>query len=125
MQGRPIQAHGGGVMFDEKSGTYYWYGENKDGRTYHAGKGSLARVDVLGINCYSSKDLWHWDFEGVVLKADSADEESDLHVSKVVERPKVIYNEVSKKYVMWMHVDNGHYSKASVGIATSSKPQVC
>jgi len=26
--GKPIQAHGGGVLFHE--GTCYWYGENKD-----------------------------------------------------------------------------------------------
>lgn len=26
-QGNPIQAHGGGVLYDETSHTYYWYGE--------------------------------------------------------------------------------------------------
>ena len=29
--GKPINAHGGGILFHE--GTYYWYGENKEGRT--------------------------------------------------------------------------------------------
>lgn len=42
--GNPIQAHGGGVLFDEKSETYYWYGENKDGETYHAHQKGAARV---------------------------------------------------------------------------------
>src|SRR5699024_6816948 len=27
--GAPIQAHGGGMMYDEKTETYYWYGEDK------------------------------------------------------------------------------------------------
>lgn len=40
--GNLIQAHGGGVLVVEN--TYYWYGENKDGRTYHAHSKSLARV---------------------------------------------------------------------------------
>jgi len=34
--GKPIQAHGGGVLYDERTQTYYWYGENKDGKTYKA-----------------------------------------------------------------------------------------
>ena len=30
--GKPINAHGGGMLFHD--GTYYWYGENKEGRTW-------------------------------------------------------------------------------------------
>ncbi|KAA0045838.1 Glycosyl hydrolase family protein 43 isoform 2 [Cucumis melo var. makuwa] len=46
-EGNPIQAHGGGVLFDERSGTYYWYGEYKDGPTYHAHKKGAARVKAI------------------------------------------------------------------------------
>jgi hypothetical protein len=42
--GKPIQAHGGGIMYDEGTGTYYWYGENKDGPTYLAHQNAAARV---------------------------------------------------------------------------------
>lgn len=42
--GNPIQAHGGGVLFDERTETYYWYGENKDGPTYHSHSKGAARV---------------------------------------------------------------------------------
>lgn len=42
--GNPIQAHGGGILYDENSRTYYWYGEYKDGPTYHAHKKGAARV---------------------------------------------------------------------------------
>lgn len=42
--GHPIQAHGGGILYDKNSKTYYWYGEYKDGPTYHAHKKGAARV---------------------------------------------------------------------------------
>lgn len=42
--GNPIQAHGGGIIYDKSSRTYYWYGEYKDGPTYHAHKKGAARV---------------------------------------------------------------------------------
>lgn len=42
--GNPIQAHGGGILYDKDSKTYYWYGEYKDGPTYHAHKKGAARV---------------------------------------------------------------------------------
>nr|GMD08708.1 putative galactan 1,3-beta-galactosidase [Ipomoea batatas] len=120
--GNPIQAHGGGILYDEKSRTYFWYGEYKDGPTYRArGKGT-ARVDIIGVGCYSSKDLWTWKNEGLVLSADKNNITHDLHKSKVLERPKVIYNDKTGKYVMWMHIDDGTYGKASQGIALSDSP---
>ncbi|XP_057482698.1 uncharacterized protein LOC130769416 isoform X2 [Actinidia eriantha] len=120
--GNPIQAHGGGILYDEKSRKYYWYGEFKEGPTYRAHKKAAARVDIIGVGCYSSKDLWTWKHEGIVLVAEETDETHDLHKSNVLERPKVIYNEKTGKYVMWMHVDDANYTKASVGIAVSDSP---
>lgn len=120
--GHPIQAHGGGIIYVPKSETFFWYGENKGGRTYHLSKRGTARVDVLGVNCYSSKDLWSWKFEGRALKGEYRNKKSDLYVKNVVERPKVIYNDRSKLYVMWMHIDNGTYSKAAIGVAVSTHP---
>ncbi|XP_051141271.1 uncharacterized protein LOC127258467 [Andrographis paniculata] len=121
-EGRPIQAHGGGVLYDENSRTYYWYGEYKDGPTYHIHRNAPARVDVIGVGCYSSKDLWAWKNEGIVLTAEEKNETHDLHKSNVLERPKVIYNDKTGKYVMWMHVDDANYTKASVGVAISDSP---
>ncbi|XP_024025456.1 uncharacterized protein LOC112092763 isoform X1 [Morus notabilis] len=120
--GNPIQAHGGGILYDERTRTYYWYGEYKDGPTYHAHKKGAARVDIIGVGCYSSKDLWKWKNEGIVLAAEETNETHDLHKSNVLERPKVIYNEKTGKYVMWMHIDDVNYTKASVGIAVSDQP---
>lgn len=120
--GNPIQAHGGGILYDDRSSMYYWYGEYKDGPTYHAHKKAAARVDIIGVGCYSSKDLWKWKNEGIVLPAEQTDETHDLHISNVLERPKVIYNQNTNKYIMWMHIDDTNYTKAAVGIAVSDSP---
>ncbi|KAL8167737.1 hypothetical protein V2J09_009236 [Rumex salicifolius] len=121
-EGNPIQAHGGGILYDNRLSKYFWYGEYKDGPTFRAHKKGAARVDVMGVGCYSSKDLWSWKNEGIVLGAEKTNENHDLHVSKVLERPKVIYNERTGKYVMWMHIDDSNYTKASVGVALSDSP---
>ncbi len=38
---------------------------------------------------------------------------------EVFERPKVIYDEVNKKHVMWLHYDNLKYLTAELGVAIS------
>lgn len=121
-EGNPIQAHGGGILYDERSRMYYWYGEHKDGPTYRAHKKGAARVDIIGVSCYSSKDLWTWKNEGLVLVGQKTNETHDLHISNVLERPKVVYNGKARKYVMWMHIDDANYTKASVGVAVSNSP---
>ncbi|KAI3934615.1 hypothetical protein MKW92_024806 [Papaver armeniacum] len=120
--GEPIQAHGGGIIYVDRFKTYYWYGENKDGPTYHAHQRASARVDVIGISCYSSKDLWTWKNEGIVLAGEQTNMTHDLYKLNVLERPKVIYNDKTEKYIMWMHIDDANYTKASVGIAISETP---
>lgn len=47
--GNPIQAHGGGIMYVPDSQTFYWYGENKGGPTYHLTKRGTARVSSSNI----------------------------------------------------------------------------
>lgn len=120
--GNPINAHGGGLLYHE--GTYYWYGEYKVGETTlpEWATWECYRTDVTGVGCYSSKDLLNWKFEGVVLKAVPDDPEHDLHTSKVLERPKVVYNAKTKKFVMWAHVESADYSKAAAGVAVCDTP---
>ncbi|MDX8341007.1 glycoside hydrolase family 43 protein [Draconibacterium sp. IB214405] len=106
-----INAHGGGVLYHDN--TYYWYGEHKSEHT------SSAQV---GVNCYSSKDLYNWKHEGVVLPvSDSVG--SDIEAGCVMERPKVIYNAKTKKFVLYFHLElkGKGYSAARVGIAVSDK----
>ncbi|KAK1317350.1 hypothetical protein QJS10_CPA05g01208 [Acorus calamus] len=112
----------GRPLVDENSETYYWYGENKDGPTYRAHNRGAARVDIIGVSCYSSKDLWTWKNEGIVLPGEEVNTTHDLYKLNVLERPKVIQNDETKQYVMWMHIDDVNYTKASVGVAVSDSP---
>ena len=107
-QGAPIDAHGGGIM--QVGDLYYWYGEN-----HHLGSGNRT-----GISAYSSRDLTHWRNEGVVLPKDSLPEL--FRDRGVAERPKVIHNARTGKYVMWIHLDANRYFEASAGVAVSDSP---
>jgi Glycosyl hydrolases family 43 len=120
--GQVINAHGAGVLCHE--GTYYLYGEIKQGPTRLVpGQGwDDYRVDAGGVSCYSSKDLITWKNEGVVLAPELTDVSSDLHTSKVLERPKVIYNATTGKFVLWLHVDQEDYGYARAGVAVSDLP---
>ena len=121
--GNPINAHSAGLMYDR--GTYYWFGEIKSGKSWlveYTGW-ECYRVNAGGVSCYSSKDLYHWKYEGVAMAPVTDDSTSDIHTSKVIERPKVIYNEKTKKYVMWMHIDSEDYKFACAGVAISDKPE--
>ncbi len=121
--GNRINAHGGGVLYHE--GTYYWYGEYKGDSTYWNPKvpsWECYRTEAGGVSCYSSKNLTDWTFEGVVLPSEKVDETSELHYSNVLERPKVIYNDQTKKFVMWLHVDSHDYAKAAAGVAVCDTP---
>ncbi len=117
-----INAHGGGLLYH--NGIYYWYGECKLGKTILPDWATWEcyRTDVTGVSCYSSKDLLNWHDEGIVLRAEKSDSLHDLHPSKVVERPKVIYNAQTRKFVMWMHIDSADYGKACAGVAIADSP---
>ena len=104
-----INAHGGGFLYDDSSGTYYWYGETRPASGFYS----------IGVSCYSSKNLYNWKFEGIVLSDSSTNSNGN---TPVLERPKVIYNDSTKKYVMWMHIDYSDYSLANAGVAISDSP---
>lgn len=122
VDGAPIDAHGGGIL--EHKGVYYWYGEIKQGVTtlpdFNAEWGGT-RVPLTGVSCYSSRDLVRWKHEGNVLPADAAT--SDLHTERVLERPKVIFNRTTGRFVMWMHIDSPDYKEAKTGVAVADSPR--
>lgn len=111
-EGNPIQAHGGGMLLH--SNVYYWHGEDRT----PGGRGAVA--------CYSSTNLHSWKREGVALSRDvlprSSASTSSRRGSSFVERPKVIYNPQTKKFVMWMHLEQGRYTYSRAGVATSDTP---
>lgn len=144
----PIQAHGGQVQqldipdpVTGKSVTkWIWVGEDKT-NGYRGG--------VCG---YSSDDLYNWKYEGIIMRnvpsrkvLDTSDyfrnvyagyspEELDnvalaLNAERaVIERPKLIYNEKNRQYVLWFHADgptetsNSNYAAACAGVAVSDSP---
>ncbi|MFT4202647.1 MAG: glycoside hydrolase family 43 protein [Chitinophagaceae bacterium] len=111
-KGVHINAHGGGILYHD--GMYYWYGENKGEHSNNA---------LVGITCYSSTDLYHWKNEGVVLDV-SDDAKSPIARGCIMERPKVIYNTTTQKYVLYFHLEllGRGYDAANVGIAVSDFP---
>lgn len=119
LDGIPIQAHGGGIFFER--GVYYWFGENKDSLTQKRGVVGF-NVDAVGVSCYTSTDLYNWENKGIVLPSVKESVEHELHPSKIMERPKVIYHSLTKKYMMFLHIDTNDYQYARVGIAASNSP---
>ncbi|MFF9038436.1 RICIN domain-containing protein [Streptomyces sp. NPDC014892] len=101
--GNPLHAHGGGVL---KVGSYYyWFGENRN-----------ADNTFRYVSAYRSTDLKNWEFRNHVLT-----EATDPELATAnIERPKVIYNAATGKFVMWMHKENGvDYSEARAAVAVS------
>lgn len=101
-RGLPVHAHGGHILRD--NGYFYFIGENRTGRNK--------------VSCYRSKDLKTWEFRGNLLTVDSKTkkhyidthpeldipgQKASIGVGCNIERPKVIYNSKTGKYVMWMH----------------------
>jgi hypothetical protein len=106
--GNPIEAHAGGII--NVNGTFYWYGENH----------RLGLGNKTGVSVYSSRDLYQWKNEGVALPKAALPEQ--FRDTGVCERPKVLYNASTRKFVMWMHLDTVDYTAASAGVATSDSP---
>ncbi len=121
--GNPINAHGAGLL--HYNDTYYMFGEIKKGKTWFVPNQNWEdyRVPAGGVSCYSSKDLLNWKYEGVGLSPVKGDPANDLDTGKVIERPKVVYNKLTKKFVMWMHIDANDYSYSQAGAAVSDMPQ--
>ena len=103
--GKRIQAHGGSVFFE--NGVYYWYGENKE---YTVGDG---RVWHWGIRCYSSTDLYNWTDLGLIIPPEPDDVDSPLHPTSMVDRPHIIYNRRTGKYVCWLKIMESDGSQCS------------
>lgn len=111
-KGEHINAHGGGLLFHE--GKYYWYGENRPARGF---------TTEVGVEVYSSSDLMNWEDEGVAL-AVSEEAGHDIERGCIMERPKVVRNSKTGKFVMLFHLElkGQGYAAARVGFAESDSP---
>lgn len=96
--GNRIQAHGGSIMYID--GVYYWYGENKEKTD------GVNGIWHWGVKCYSSTDLYNWEDRGIIIPPEPGDPTSSLHPESCMDRPHIIYNKKTKKYVCWMKIMN-------------------
>jgi len=113
--GISINAHGGGILIYDK--IYYWYGQ-------HMIEGEAGNTAMVGVHVYSSPDLYNWKDLGIALKVEDHDS-SEIAKGCILERPKVIYNEKTGKFVMWFHLElkGQGYNAARSGVAVSDTPE--
>lgn len=113
-RGVHINAHGGGVLFHE--GMYYWFGEHKI-------EGEAGNRAEVGVHVYSSRDLYTWKDEGIALAVED-DPSSAIARGCILERPKVIHNRRTGKFVMWFHLEpkGAGYAGALSGVAVAHEP---
>ena len=109
--GRPIQAHGGSVIYI--NGKYYWYGENKEKTTGKTG------IWHWGVRCYSSVDLYNWDDCGIIIPPDTEDASSSLYPESKMDRPHIIYNHDTGKYVCWLKIMNDKAGTQTMTVLTA------
>ncbi len=116
-QGNVLHAHGGHMV--KQGDWYYWIGEN--------------RTENHKVSCYKSMDLVNWKFcnhllttNSQVKKHDRATDltldikgrQADIGIGCNIERPKVLYNPNTGKYVMWMHWElPDNYCEARCAVA--------
>lgn len=110
-----INAHGGGILYHR--GVYYWYGQ-------HMVEGDAGNRAQVGVSVYSSTNLYDWNNEGIALAVIENDSTHDIAKGCILERPKVIYNDSTGKYVMWFHLElrSQGYDAARAAVAVANKP---
>ena len=119
--GNVIHAHGGHMLHHD--GWWYWYGENRTENNY--------------VSCYRTKDFKSFEFLGNIRTTETptegyrvqtdlslAGKNADGTIHKVnLERPKVLWCERTKKFVLWCHYENGvDYHDARCAVASSDYP---
>lgn len=105
--GHFIQAHGGCII--KRGDEFYLFGEdrsrhNQPNRRY--------------VGCYRSTDLTHWHDCGAVVRLKNPNPKLFTRGWKL-QRPKVLYNHFTHRYVMYAHIDGRRYSLARVAVFSS------
>jgi Glycosyl hydrolases family 43 len=81
-----------------EDGTFFWYGENKEKTVPGSG------VWHWGVRCYSSSDLYNWTDIGLIIPPVLGETASPLHPTQKLDRPHIIFNPRTKKYVCWVKI---------------------
>lgn len=108
-RGETVQAHGAGFL--QVGDTWYMIGEDRETAKWNP-----------DINMYSSKDFVNWKFEGkIVANGEHSFTYEDgsvgaLGVNRMIERPKLLYNEKTGQYVIWCHWEAGNYGASEAAV---------
>lgn len=104
--GNRIQAHGGSLI--QVHDRFYWYGENKERTVPGSG------IWHWGVRCYSSTDLYNWTDEGLIIPPEPDDPASPLYPGRGMDRPHIIHNAATGKFVCWIKVMSGVEQRSTV-----------
>ena len=87
--GKAINVHAGYIVYED--GYYYWIGDSRTGN------------ECNGVGCYRSKDLYNWTNRGLIipLSGKISEDNWDLAKGRNLYRPKILYNELIKKWIVW------------------------
>ncbi|KAL8400788.1 hypothetical protein RB594_000978 [Gaeumannomyces avenae] len=105
--GELVNAHAGGITFEEGTGKFWWFGEYK----------VQGREEGGGVAAYSSDDLATWEHHGLALAPVPGHPYIDT--KHIIQRPKVVHSKATGNYHMWWHADNSTYGWLLQGHATS------
>lgn len=92
--GKQIHLRGSSII--QVGRTFYWYGENKERTT---GKD---RIWHWGMRMYSSTDLYNWTDLGTFIPPTPDNPSSPLHPFQFADRPHILFNRRTGKYVCWI-----------------------
>ncbi|MEG1935452.1 MAG: glycoside hydrolase family 43 protein, partial [Rikenellaceae bacterium] len=89
----------------------------------HKVQGDEGNRAQVGVGCYSSEDLYTWKNEGIALAVVENDTLNPISKGCILERPKVVFNKKTGKYVMWFHLEilGQGYKAANYGVAVADK----
>ena len=92
--GKAINVHAGYIVYED--GYYYWIGDSRTGN------------ECNGVGCYRSKDLYNWTNRGLIIPLSGKISEGnwDLAKGRNLYRPKILYNELTKKWIIWAVWEN-------------------
>ncbi|WP_427896182.1 glycoside hydrolase family 43 protein [Kribbella sp. GL6] len=154
--GKVIQAHGGQVVTakdEDGRRIYYWYGEDRSNGYYNSpGVHLYSSYDLynwkdegLALRAMSSVDQFDNDKYFAKLYKHYTPTQKEVvwrdlstnnvrtdgwATSSILERPKVIYNRSTGKWVMWVHSDGpssptstSNYARSEAGVAIADSPK--
>ena len=114
--GNAIQAQGGGFL--KVGPTYYWAGQDKTPSLQ-----GLPSSEAL-VNLYSSTDLMNWVKVGVILSKLTPDVNGNQLLTYCnIERPKLLYNEKTRMFVLWAHWEE-HSTYDASHVITATAPDI-